>query len=159
MIETNTRLRRRAGFALALILMFTAANATAATTAAPAPTVAGVKRTLEGLLLGGTHIDQVDLYGTRAVVAGGSQTAAEVSQLLRNIDNAGVFESATLEIMERQGAGMRFSISFQAHCPKTGEHVANNPCAAAGDAPAVCKCRINGTLTFQSQPCAPGSEP
>lgn len=124
----------------------------------PAPTSpsqVAVKRSLGALLPSGMYINDVQVSGQRVTVNGVGQTNQQVSDFMRATDGSGVFRMPRLETVAGDGSGgVRFTVTLEARCPKPGEQVANNPCAAEA-VPSVYKCTVNGASTYQSSPCAP----
>lgn len=104
-------------------------------------------------------VGEVSVEDDRGRITGTSKTQAQVSDFLRAIDRAGDFQRAELRSIRMAGDQYEFDIGLQiacAHGPaKSGPRLCNPP---PGKASTVNRCRINGTLTFQATPCAPGQE-
>ncbi len=106
------------------------------------------------LMIGGVAVED-----DRGSISGTAKTQAQVSDFLRAIDRAGDFQRAELRSIRIEGDGYAFDIGLQIACvhgpAKSGPRLCNPP---PGKSSAVHKCRVNGTLTFQATPCAPGQE-
>jgi hypothetical protein len=104
-------------------------------------------------------LDAVSVEDDRGTVSGTAKTQAQVSDFLRAIDRAGDFQRAELRSIRIEGDQYAFDIGLQiacAHGPaKSGPRLSNPP---PGRSNTVHRCKVNGTLTFQATPCAPGQE-
>jgi hypothetical protein len=104
-------------------------------------------------------VAQVSVEDDRGRVSGTAKTQSQVSDFLRAIDRAGDFQRAELLNIRMEGGQFAFDIALQIACvhgpAKSGPRLCNPP---PGKANAVNRCKVNGTLTFQATPCAPGQE-
>jgi hypothetical protein len=101
----------------------------------------------------------VSVEDDRGSVSGTAKTQSQVSDFLRAIDRAGDFQRAELRSIRLEGGEYAFDIGLQIACvhgpAKSGTRLCNPPPTKSN---AVHRCKVNGTLTFQATPCAPGQE-
>jgi hypothetical protein len=118
-----------------------------------------VRNALMALLPPRLVLGEVSVEDDRVRVSGTAPQQAQVSDFLRAIDRAGDFQRADLRNVTRNGTYYSFEIGLQVACAhgvaKSGPRPCNPP---PGKSNTVHKCRVNGTLTFQATPCAPGQE-
>ena len=118
-----------------------------------------VRNALMALVPPRLALGEVSVEDDRVRVSGTSPQQGQVSDFLRAIDRAGDFQRAELRNITLNGTSYSFEIGLQVACAhgvaKSGPRPCNPP---PGKTNAVHKCRVNGTLTFQATPCAPGQE-
>lgn len=106
------------------------------------------------LMLGGVSVEN-----DRGTVSGTAKAQALVSDFLRAIDRAGDFQRAELRSIRMAGDQYEFDIGLQIACvhgpAKSGPRLCNPP---PGKSNTVHRCKVNGTVTFQATPCAPGQD-
>ncbi len=135
------------------------ARAQAAGAARPVTlTSTNVSRGLQSYLPTGVTIGDLQLTGSKAVFSGTATQNAQLSQFMRALDGSG--QVANLELLEiaQRGASYEYRISLVVNCDPSVQHKPGTLCGPAGKTPSVFKCRVNGTVTFQAKPCAPGQE-
>jgi len=145
----------------ALLLALFSLSAGPASAADAAPTPAGVRSALEAVMPPGLRLREVKLDGLHVTVKGGSQNVQQVSQFLRAVDGTPSFRNPKLDTMDKAVVGdSSFTMTMDVQCPAPGERLAHNPCdpAAAAATGSVFKCKVNGTTTYQSTPCAAASK-
>ena len=112
-----------------------------------------VKKVLLPMLPASMQIDSVTLRAPRSVVTGTASSNTDVSNFMRKIDSSTVFTKLELESINQSGGRVQFVLSAELHCP-TGPNAGNNPCeASAAKLQSVYKCKVNGSMVFQSKPC------
>ena len=171
-------------FAL-LFALFAAVTVGAGRAAEQLPDMAAVRGALTSLLPDGVRVDSVRIDGKRSTVLGTSPSNAILSNFLRSIDGSANFErveliqvraeggridgSANFERVEliqvrAEGGRMAFELSMDITCstaPNSACLVAEAGAGKASSVPkraSVYKCRVNGALRFQDQPCSAGTE-
>lgn len=150
-------------FAL-LLSVFTAVAPGISLGAGQAPDAAEVRAALVPLLPEGVRIDSVRIDGARGTVLGSSPSNALVSNFLRSIDGSVNFERVELLQIRAESNRMAFELSMDITCSTAPDSPCLVPEAGAGNTPtapkraSVYKCRVNGALRFQDQPCAAGTE-
>ncbi len=118
-----------------------------------------VRSALQALLPAGVVIDELTLDGDRATAKGTASASEQVSQFMRRIDSAAEFEMPELLTIGNVNGRMEYAVSATVSCP--ADTVATGP-GLCGSTPvktrSVYKCRIDGTVTFQSTACPPGKD-
>jgi hypothetical protein len=119
-----------------------------------------VRAALDALLPTGVDIDAVQVEGSLATVTGLASDTVQLSQFMRRINDAAEFETPDLVSVSNADGMSLFTLAAQMKCPITADEPPSSLCSAAPatKAPLVFKCRINGTISFQGQPCPAGSE-
>ena len=150
-------------FAL-LFALFAAVTVGAGRAAEQLPDMAAVRGALTSLLPDGVRVDSVRIDGKRSTVLGTSPSNAILSNFLRSIDGSANFERVELIQVRAEGGRMAFELSMDITCstaPNSACLVAEAGAGKASSVPkraSVYKCRVNGALRFQDQPCSAGTE-
>lgn len=142
----------------ALLLAAYDAAAQGAQPAATTPTADAVTNTLRALVPAGVTVKELRQEGDKFVFSGNSSTNAQLSNYMRTVDATPGFADIELREIAMETSQYRYIMSIEVDC---GEPEATRPGAVCGPAAkkqSVYKCRINGTVTFQAQPCPAGSE-
>lgn len=114
---------------------------------------------LSGMATPGVAIGKVLIEGDRAIVSGTAQSNSQVSSFMRAIDASADLDKVELRSISAGGSGVTFELTVQVACQhglaRSGPQLCARP---AGKTGGVHKCRVDGTVTFQATPCAPGQE-
>lgn len=149
----------------ALLLALCAALTTSHGLAAQQPPgTTEIRNALAPLLPTGVRIATLTLEGHRTTVHGTTPSNAVLSTFMRSIDTSNNFDRVELAEIRQEGAGYAFVLSMDITCNTDPASPCLVPEANAAKAATpsqrgiVHKCKVNGALRFQDQPCAPGTE-
>jgi hypothetical protein len=120
--------------------------------------VPNVQRALQAYLPTGVTVGALQLTGSKAVFTGTAKQNAQLSQFMRALDASGQFVNLDLMEIAQRGGAYEYRLALVVSCDPNVQHKPGSLCGPAGKAPSVFKCRVNGTVTFQAKPCAPGQE-
>lgn len=92
-------------------------------------------------------------------IVGTAQRNAQVSDFLRALTTSTDFRAVELAEVSMHDGGVSYRISATIACANGIARSGRLLCAAPpGRGEAIHRCRVDGTLTFQAAPCAPGQE-
>jgi hypothetical protein len=132
--------------------------AQSASSPAPSANTQSVGRAMRALTSSGVSIGDIQKNGDLFIFTGTSTTNQQLSDFMRKAAVAPGARNLELRMIQKSGDQYRYEISLKVDCAAHGATDSGGICGAAQKAPAVYKCRINGTVTFQAAPCLPGTE-
>lgn len=146
--------------AIAGALVLCAGDAAAqAQPAAATPTADAVTNALRSLVPAGVTVNELRQEGDKFVFSGNSSTNAQLSNYMRTIDGTPGLVGVELREIAMETNQYRYIMSIEVDCEEAGATRPGAACGPAAKKQSVYKCRVNGTITFQAQPCPAGSEP
>jgi hypothetical protein len=115
---------------------------------------------LVALAPAGVSVSVARIDGDAVSVVGTAQRNAQVSDFLRALTTSTDFRNVQLSEVSMGNAGVSYRLSATIACAhglaRSGRLLCADP-AARGDA--IHRCSVDGTVTFQSTPCASGPTP
>ncbi len=112
---------------------------------------------LVALAPAGVSVSVARIDGDVVSIVGTAQRNAQVSDFLRALTTSTDFRGVELAEVSMGGGGVSYRMSATIACANGLARSGRLLCAAPpGRTDAIHRCRVDGTLTFQAAPCAPG---
>lgn len=123
-----------------------------------APTVDAVTNKLRSLVPAGVTVNELRQEGDKFVFSGNSSSNSQLSNYMRTVDATPGLVGVELREIAAEASQYRYIMSIEVDCEELEATRPGAVCGPPVKKQSVYKCRVNGTLTFQAEPCAAGNE-